>query len=75
MARVDLGHMEELQIRRDILLRRADAILVELSAAGPYCYKCGETKPEGGFFPLSCSLWGFSGVKCNDCERKEREEA
>ena len=64
MPKVNLERME-------MLGQRWRDDYTELLAVGIYCYLCGETKPERGFFPLSCSLWGFAGAKCNDCADKE----
>jgi len=64
MPKVDLEEMERLEKEYREAYRK-------LIKAGLYCYKCGETKPKDGFFPLSCTLWGFSNVKCNECARKE----
>jgi hypothetical protein len=67
MSKVDLERMKILEQRYRDSWR-------ELLAVGLFCYLCGETKPSRGFFPLHCSLWGFSGVKCNDCAAANDEE-
>ena len=52
-------------------LREAKPIL----AKGWFCDECGDTNPPSGFYPL----WSFgpnslSGLICNDCDRKIREQ-
>ena len=54
----------------------------EIVDAAPhfFCKECGETDPEGGFYPLSSSGWpsDLSFYTCNPCMdrwRKEQEES
>jgi len=53
-------------------LHEAKAILDK----GWFCDECGKTDPPSGFYPL----WAhgpnsLSGLLCNDCDRKLREQA
>ena len=61
MAKVDLEQ-----------LRKAKAIL----GRGWFCDNCGETDPPSGFYPLwAHGPHSLTGLLCNDCDRKLKEQA
>jgi len=70
MVKVIQGFAEEL---RQVLL----STQVALSDLGPFCDDCGETEPASGFYPMQAiiSPGSVSGLICNDCERKRRDQA
>ena len=52
------------------LLKKAQKIKAEHSV---FCQDCGETDPEGGFYPMH--IWGpnsLTTLLCKPCEQKRR---
>ena len=70
MSKVDLEQMRRLDEIADIGLRIWQAARRGIESQGMFCNVCGETHPEGGFYPLGIGGPGrVSPVDCNPCRR------
>lgn len=70
--KVDLEHAKRLEAKSKQLMDEYLRVRGEIVALGMFCDECGETKPEGGFYPLGIlGPKSISGFVCNNCRRKD----
>lgn len=70
--RLDLGSLHVMQETAKALQEQAVALMSYIARLGMFCDECGETDPEGGFYPLQTGGKGsLSGYRCNACMREE----
>jgi len=70
MSKVDLEQMQKLDEIADLGLQIWRTAQSGINSAGLFCNMCGETHPEGGFYPLGIGGPGrVSPVDCNPCRR------
>ena len=81
MTKVDLDLLRKVQEIQHKTWEIQGKTLEILAEYQYFCDRCGETEPEGGFYPLWAHGPGsISGLTCNPCinlfdaENKQREE-
>ena len=76
MSKVDLEQMRKLDEIASIGLKIWSTAHRAIGSQGMFCNMCGETDPEGGFFPLGIGGPGrVSPVDCNPCRRGTDQDA
>lgn len=60
------------------LLKKREAIEIELASHPPHCDRCGDTKPKHGFYPLFSmasgpGIYQTSSISCNRCNYSDKQ--
>jgi len=68
MPKLDLGSLRLIQEAAKVHQEQAVKLLSHIARLGTFCEICGETDPEGGFYPMQFGGTGsLSGYRCTPC--------